>query len=139
PPLFHPLPPGFAPRPAWTAQVAPDTASPDRAIVGGPLVVTGDTVVVPNVEAAQVNGSRVSLQFRDAATGRLRRSQPLPVGTFDGAAEGRAAGQPVAVVRHTSTADAQAGSVKQTTVYGADGSVVWDSAGRARTATDEDG
>ncbi len=136
PALLHTLAPGFASRPTWTAQVAPDTSAKERHSVANGIAATGDSVVLPNVDAGQVNGTRVSLQFRDAATGRLRRSQPLPVGTLEGMAPDRVDGRPVMVVWHTSTADAQAGEVKQTTVFGADGSPVWDSAGRTRLVTD---
>jgi hypothetical protein len=136
PAFLHTLPPNFATRPTWSVQVTADTSAKEHHLVANALGVTGDAVVVPTVEAGAVNGSRVSLQFRDAATGRLRRSQPLPVGSLDGMAPDRVDGRPVVVVWHTSNADPQAGEVKQTTVFGADGSPVWDSAGRARLVTD---
>src|SRR5207253_11309091 len=64
------------------------------------------------------------------------------VGSFDGMVAEQVDGRPAAVVWHTSAADPQANGgqpVKVTTVYGPDGSVLWDSAGRSRIAHDRNG
>jgi hypothetical protein len=85
---------------------------------------------------ATTSGATSELHFRRLTTGALLATVHLPPGTYAGMNTDTVAGRPVVVVRYTSTsaADEQANGgqpVKVTSVYGADGSLVWTSLGRA--------
>lgn len=151
PPFTAAIAPGFSARPAWsdtlTWSVSVNAASgamsdPDLLLMAlqaqaGYVRVVGSSVVAATFARGQISsGATAGLQFRSLRTGALLATVHLPPGTFAGVAVDSAAGRPVAVVRYTSAApaDEQANGgqpVKVTAVYGADGSPVWTSLGRA--------
>jgi hypothetical protein len=149
------LAPGFSEKSVWQSRIIwsdSSTATTDPAVAevstgdqnaalmslqaaDGLVQVLGDTVVVPQFTAGGVvSGATTTLQFRDTATGKIKFARQLPAGTFGSMSTDTVNGNPVLVVRYTSTAAsdeaANNGSpVKVTTVFNADGTVVWTSAG----------
>jgi hypothetical protein len=143
--------PGFASQPAWSvdvpwkmgftssgSQIAPDLGLMVMQAEAGFIQMVGASLaVVSFAENPGTSTRSASVQFRSMATGALLSTVDLPTeGSFNGLFVDSVGGRPVAVVHHGASAPAaQAGSskesVKVTAVYGADGSLVWTSQGRA--------
>ncbi|NUP48497.1 MAG: hypothetical protein HOW97_14490 [Catenulispora sp.] len=143
--------PGFATVPAWSqdvpwamgftsggVSVAPDLGLMVMQAEAGFIQVVGSSLaVVSFAESTGAGGRFATVQFRSVATGALLSTVNLPTdGAFNGLYSDVVGGRAVAVVHHGATAPAtQAGgaaaSIKVTSVYGADGSLVWTSQGHA--------
>ncbi len=147
------LAPGFSAQPAWSDTVPwtmamkanGETIAPNEGLMamqaeGGLVRVVGSSVVaVTFVHGQSASGDTATLQFRSLTTGALLATVHMPPGDYVGMSADRVAGQPVVVVHYTSAApaDEQASGgqpIKITSVYGADGSQVWTSLGRAVAA-----
>lgn len=151
------LAPGFSAQPTWSDTLAwtmamkssGQTVAPDEGLMamqaeGGLVRVIGSSVVaVTFSHGRSASGGTSDLQFRSLATGALLNTVHLPFGDYAGMRADSVAGRPVVVAHYTSTApaDEQANGgqpVKITSVYGADGSLLWTSLGRAVAAGSAD-
>lgn len=147
-------PEGWSTRPVWSDAVTwsgPDDgkgpADGDGVLLAGAasgfVVPVGPNIVDPAFDANRVDGAVVTtLQFRDAATGKVEATQKLPIGHWYGMSADTANGKPVLVVHYQSTApDVQAANngkaLNVTKVFDADGTPVWTS-GRDAVGTSGD-
>ena len=137
-------PAGWSAKPVWSDAVtwsAPDDGSGpadgDGVLMAGAasgfVVQVGPNLVDPAFDANRVDGAvATTLQFRDAATGKVKTTQKLPIGHWYGMSADTANGKPVLVVHYQSTApDVQAANngkaLNVTQVFDADGAPVWTS------------
>jgi hypothetical protein len=149
------LPPGFSVQSIWSQTVpwkmtinvsGGEALAPDLGLMvmqgegGVARVVGGSVAVISFTPARSSSPATRALQFRSLADGKLLKSVSLTDDGYSGMSADTVGGRPVVVVYTTSDApaDEKAGGdkmVKVTSVYGADGSLVWTSRGQALAAS----